>query len=176
MLLLGCLAALTFSCTKEKEPILTPLSSSEISGERLWKRITVETDFDIYANWPGQDGMRPGQSPHGKFHEVYINATLASALPIASKTAPNGSIIVKENFNADKKLTNIAVMAKVTGYNPDDGDWFWAIYDPQGMIIVNNNFPLEGRLDYCYKCHAGVKDNDYVILWPLDAQLPAGKR
>ena len=174
--LLGCLVFLISACTKEKEPILTPLTGAEISGERLWKRITVDSDYDIYAHWPGQKGLFPGQSPHGKFHEVYINAALASALPIASKTAPDGSIIVKENFNADKKLTNITVMAKVRGFNPDDGDWFWAMYDPQGKIVVSNNLAMEGRVAYCYECHAGVKDNDYVILWPLDAPLPAATK
>jgi hypothetical protein len=166
--LLCCLAALLAGCAKKIEPILPPLTKAEISGDRLWKRITVDTDYDIYASWPGMKGMRPGQSPHGKFHEVYINATLATALPIASKTAPNGSIIVKENFTADKKLSNVTVMAKVSGYNPEDGDWFWAKYDPEGKVIV------EGEVETCYQCHEGVKDNDYAILWPLDAPVPAG--
>ena len=169
MLLAGVLVFFAAGCAKEKEPVLPPLSASEISGERLWKRITVESDWDTYARWPGQEGLIPGQSPHGKFHEVYINARLKSALPIASRKAPNGSIIVKENFTVDKKLSNVTVMAKVTGYNPDDGDWFWAKYDPRGTVAA------EGRVEACYECHAGVRDNDYIILWQLDAPIPAAK-
>ena len=133
-LLLAMVGFIIIGCAKEKETVLPPLSRSEISGERLWKRITVETDWDTYSRWPGQEGLIPGQSPHGKFHEVYINSQLSTALPIASREAPDGSIIVKENFTADKKLSNVTVMAKVTGYNPDDGDWFWAKYDPKGTI------------------------------------------
>jgi len=170
MLLPALLVLFAAGCAKEKEPILPPLTGQEISGERLWKRITVDSDWDTYAHWPGQEGLIPGQSPHGKFHEVYINASLASALPIASRTAPNGSIIVKENFTADKKLSNVTVMAKVTGYNPEYGDWFWAKYDPQGKVAA------EGKVKECYECHAGVKDNDYVILWQLDAPLPEVKK
>jgi hypothetical protein len=171
-LLLVCAACLLAGCSrpKEKETIVPPLTLSEVSGPRLWQRITVDTDWDTYGHWPGLDGLRPGQSPHGKFHEVYINATLAGSLPNAARVAPDGSIIVKENFNAEKKLTNVTVMAKVKGFNPEDGDWFWARYEPSGKVID------AGEVEACYKCHEGVKDNDYVILWQLDAPLPAGGR
>ena len=166
-LLCAGLFLVLLGCQKEKEPLLPPLSKGEITGDRLWKRVTVDTDYDIYTHWPGQDGMRPGQSPHGKFHEVYINATLARSLPNAARLAPDGSLIVKENFNAEKKLTNITVMAKVKVFNPEDGDWFWARYEPNGKVIE------AGEVETCYKCHEGVKDNDYVILWQLDAPVPA---
>lgn len=164
--LFAVLLVVLVGCAKEKEVVLPPLSASEITGERLWQRITVESDWDTYAHWPGQDGLIPGQSPHGKYHETYINAALASALPIASRTAPYGSIIVKENFTADRKLSNISVMAKVQGYDPEKGDWFWAKYDPKGKIAA------AGKVAGCSDCHAGVKENDYIILWQLDAPLP----
>ncbi len=165
-----CVAALITlaGCAKEAEPLLPPLTAGEISGERLWRRITAEADWDTYASWPGITGMQPGQSPHGKYHEVYVNAPLARALPISTRQAPAGSIIVKESFNADKKPTNVSVMAKVPGYNPEYGDWFWAQYDPRGKVLV------EGRVESCEECHEGVKDNDYIILHALDAPVPAG--
>ncbi len=167
LLCAACVVLFAVGCARETEKILPPISRADISAEKLWKRITVETDWDTYAHWPRQEGLIPGQSPHGKFHEVYINAALSTALPIVSKKAPDGSIIVKENFTADKKLSNVTVMAKVAGYNPDDGDWFWAKYDPQGKVTG------AGKVEACYECHAGVKDNDYIILWRLDAPVPA---
>ncbi len=168
-ILLAVLLAVAGGCAKEKETVLPPLTREEINGERLWKRITVETDWDTYSRWPGQEGLIPGQSPHGRFHEVYVNAPLSTALPIASRIAPNGSIVVKENFTADKKPAGVTVMAKVAGYDPDHGDWFWAKYDPKGKIGA------AGKIEACYECHAGVKDNDYIILWQLDAPVPAKK-
>jgi hypothetical protein len=169
-LCLAALLALAGCAKKEVEPVLPPLRADEMSGERLWKRITAEADWDTYGSWPGLEGMQPGQSPHGKYHEVYVNAVLARALPVASRTAPVGSIIVKENFDAAKKPTNVTVMAKAAGYNPKYGDWFWAQYDPEGKVIE------EGKVSRCIECHEGVKDNDFIILHQLDAPLPpAGK-
>jgi hypothetical protein len=164
------LCALVFiaACAKEAEPKLPALGAQEISGATLWKRISSETHYDDYASWPGLKGMQQGQSPHGKYHEIYINSTLASALPIADRIAPDGAIVVKENFGADKKLASLTVMAKAKGYNPEYGDWFWAAYDPQGKVLI------EGKVEGCYECHAGMKDNDFLIVHPLDAALPAG--
>jgi hypothetical protein len=157
--------ALGAACAKPVEPTLPPLSAAEISGARLWQRISSESDYDHWAFWPGHEGMRPGQSPHGRFHEVYVNNTLATALPIAARKAPAGAIIVKENFDANKKLTGLTVMAKVEGYNPDRGDWFWAAYAPDGKVNA------EGKPQSCIDCHAGMKDNDYVIIRRLEAPI-----
>lgn len=153
------------ACAKPAEPTLPPLSAAEISGARLWQRISTESDFDRWAFWPGHEGLRPGQSPHGRFHEVYVNNTLATALPIASRKAPVGSIIVKESFDANKKLTSIVAMAKVEGYNPDHGDWFWASYATDGKIKA------EGKPQGCIDCHLGMRDNDYVIIRRLEAPI-----
>jgi len=169
-ILLACIVLALVACAKAQEPKLPPLTSPEISGDRLWKRITEETDFDTYSFWPGHEGMRAGQSPHGKFHEVYINATLAGSLPLPGKVVPDGGIIVKENFSVDKKPAGLTVMVKVRGYNPEHADWFWAKFDPGGKVLA------EGKVKECIECHEGVKDNDYVIIRPLDEPLPTAKK
>ncbi len=81
---------------------------------------------------------------------------------IENKIAPPGTIIVKENMNIDKKVVKITVMAKVEGYNPEGGDWFWAAYSPEGEVLV------EGVPGGCFNCHMGMKSNDYIIVRPLD--------
>jgi len=73
----------SMSCQKEVKEF-PPLTKDEITGQRLWERITSETDFDGYPEWPGYEGLRPGQSPHGQYHEIYINPVLRNALPIAA--------------------------------------------------------------------------------------------
>ena len=157
------LLTLMISCDRRgTEPSLAPLSADDIDGERLWERITVESDFQDYAQWPTHDGMRPGQSPHGVWHTVYGNNTLFEALPAVNAEAPDGAIIVKENFDADKVLRSITVMAKVSEWDEANGDWFWASYGPDGTINA------EGSLGGCISCHEGMKDNDYVIISPLD--------
>lgn len=163
-------AAILFSgCQRKPEPDLPPLSASTISGEALWKRITVEADFNAYAFWPEHEGMRSGQSPHGKYHEIYINRTLRSVLPAAGRTAPDGSIVVKRNFGPDRKVKNYTLMAKAAGYDPAHGDWFWAMYDPAGKVTA------QGKPSGCIACHEGMKDNDYLIVRALDAPVPASR-
>jgi hypothetical protein len=150
---------------KEEEPRLAPLTQAEISGERLWRRITAESDWDTWSSWPGYEGVRPGQSPHGKLHEVYVNYVLIGALPATGRVAPEGSVIVKENFDSNRKEISVTVMAKVKGFDPEHDDWFWASYDPTGKVQA------EGKVALCIDCHSGMKVNDYVIIRRLDSPL-----
>ncbi len=155
-----------FSCErKAAEPVLTPLKEAGIDGEVLWDRITTESDYRNYGEWPAHAGLRPGQSPHGVWHRVYGNRTLLEALPADDATAPEGSIIVKENFDNNKTLRSITVMAKVNGYDPDNRDWFWAMFESDGTVLA------EGSPGGCISCHEGMRSNDFVIINPLDEEL-----
>ncbi len=151
------------SCTRKEEPVLAPLTSGKIDGKVLWKRITVDSDYKNYAFWPDHEGLQPGQAPHGVYHKIFINKVLRDALPAKDRKAPDGSIIVKENFNSTKDLTVITVIAKVRGYNPRDNDWYWAKYSPAGEVLAS------GTPASCIGCHEGMKDNDYIIVQPLDS-------
>lgn len=149
-------------CT-EPEPLLPPLTREEISGTRLWERFTEESDYTAYGQWPGHEGKQPGQSPHGVTHRVFANNRLFSALP--TDEAPEGTLLVKENYNAADELIDLTVMAKVKGFDPENGDWFWAAYGPDGSVKA------EGSPAMCLSCHSGMKGNDYVIVQPLDEAL-----
>lgn len=148
------------------EPELPPLTVEEISAESLWDRITVESEYTNYGFWPGHEGELPGQSPHGVIHRIYVNRTLLDSLPIRSRVAPDGAIIVKDNLNASRELEGITVMAKVAGYAPESGDWFWASYEPDGTAVTS------GAVTGCISCHAGVVSNDYIIVRELDREVP----
>jgi hypothetical protein len=41
--------------------------------------------------------------------------------------------------------------------------------------MMDGNTAAAGKVEACYECQAGVKDNDYMILWQLDAPLPEKK-
>ena len=45
-------------------------------------------------------------------------------------------------------------MKKIEGYDTNNGDWFWASYEPNGDI---NN---AGSLSSCYNCHS--TGTDYI--------------
>lgn len=167
----GIFALLVFaffsSCARPREPV--KFSAESVSAALLWNRIMVETNFRKYDYWPGHEGVQPGNSPHGKLHRVFINKTLRDALPAMSKLAPAGSIIVKENMSGDKELLSISVMAKIEGYDSANGDWFWAMYQPDGKALAS------GKLEMCISCHA-ASYNDYIIIKRLDEPLPKGTK
>lgn len=151
------------SCSpKGTEPILPPLSASEISGERLWQRISAESDYHLYRQWPDHQGLQPGQSPHGTLHEVFVNRNIYEALPLQGTEVPNGSILIKENYNASRELNNLTVMMKVEGYSPEHQDWFYAALKPDGTVLA------EGEPQGCLNCHSGMAGNDYIIIKNLN--------
>ncbi|MBU0935727.1 MAG: cytochrome P460 family protein [Spirochaetes bacterium] len=152
------------SCQKSRNSTLSSrpdFASSSISAAVLWEHINQGDQFKRWPAWPDYEGLRPGQSPHGRFHRIYISQPLADALPVATNVAPPGSIIIKENYDPDRKVAGYTIMAKVAGYNPDAGDWFWAAYGPDGAVMA------EGKPEMCISCHA-ASASDFVLLQRLD--------
>lgn len=157
-LLLLLISILILSCANKEEILLQSLTKDTITGEILWNRISTESDYKNYAFMPGQEGLLPGQSPHGVFHKIYVNKPLINGLPSTTGTVPYGSIIVKENYTQDEDLDKLTIMAKIEGYNSEEGDWFWASIKPDGTVLA------EGTPAGCLSCHSGVKYNDYIVV------------
>ena len=105
--------------------------------------------------------MREGKEPHGARQNVRANDVAIQGFAAESGPMPEGTMIVKENFNADKVLQGYTVMYKKLGYNPAAGDYFWASLGPDMKVKA------EGKLAGCISCHtqaSGAKD--YIILSP----------
>lgn len=149
---------LVLSCSKKEEVLLPAINADNISGTVLWNRIFKESDYHTYSYMPGQEGLKPGQSPHGVLHKIFANKILLDGIPTKTDSVPYGSIIVKENYNSDEELDKLTVMVKVKGYNPEAGDWFWAALKTDGTVLA------EGTPEGCLSCHSGVKSNDYIIV------------
>ena len=117
-----------------------------------------------YTDWPlfpGTSRFQPGNSPHGALLITYVNDTARTALtrrtgPFPPGPLPAGSIIVKENYTADRTLDTVTVMYKSTGYNPEHGDWYWL------KRAANGNVDAEGRVVGCQNCHSAAA-RDYVL-------------
>jgi hypothetical protein len=163
LLAVGALALVSPSRPQgAKSPPPPPLTKERVSGESLWKRFTKEDPYGKYRWWPGHEGTQPGQSPHGEFHRIYVHPVLADSLPVGGGAAPNGSIVVKCNLDADDEVKNFTVMAKVPGYDPAHNDWFWAMYDPEGAVLA------QGRVQGCIDCHDILRSNDFLIVHRLN--------
>jgi hypothetical protein len=75
-----------------------------------------------------------------------------------AKSLADGSIIVMENYTADKELEGCTVMYKISGYNPQGADWFLVKYAaPSGYVVAS------GKVESCISCHSDRKANDFLF-------------
>lgn len=131
------------------------------NGKALWDYLKMEKYAKHWKMWPGKKALYPGKEPHGALLTTYVNKIAYEAIKEKRGMFSDGSIIVKENYTADKKLAALTVIYKVKGYNPEAGDWFWAKYLPDGKVAA------EGKVDACIQCHGMQKANDYIQTAPL---------
>ena len=132
--------------------------SSEMPGPNLdevWTYITKTSPYKEWKFFEGHKDMQPGRAPHGPFHKVYVNEVGFNA---DSAPFPEGSLVVKESYNAEKKFVAITLMYKVEGYNTSGGDWYWARFSPDGT-----GGP-DGKVRMCIGCHQAVKANDWIFV------------
>jgi hypothetical protein len=125
-------------------------------ADAVYKYITVEDPYKQWDLWPGKGKHYRGKHPHGALLTTYINDNARYSLKAGEHMA-SGSFIVKENYTPEKKLSAVTVMYKIKGYNPDEGDWFWAKYDMNGKALS------EGKVKKCIECHSEMKENDYIF-------------
>ena len=94
---------------------------------------------------------------------VYVNEVGQAAMFAESaSTFPVGSIIVKQKFDPnhepDKPLLYTVMIKHEPGYNPDAGDWEFAVIGGDGREIQ-----ARGALANCIACHTPQKANDFVF-------------
>ncbi|MCZ6603988.1 MAG: hypothetical protein O7A03_02455 [Alphaproteobacteria bacterium] len=140
-------------------------------AEQVWAMLdTASTAPGASVSDPYQGGM-----PHGE-----ILTIVDTSATIGGHT---GRLIIKNNFLGDgitseqvaadpgTYLDSVTVMFKrAAGYDPEDGDWFWAKYATDGAVMTNPaGIALAGRVAKgadagCIACHAGAPGGDFVFL------------
>jgi hypothetical protein len=111
--------------------------------------------YRAWRLWPGKGRLYEGTEPHGSLLTTFVNDIAYRSIK-KQEGMSEGSIIVKENYAADKDFVALTVMYRVKGYNPDGGDWYWVRYAPSGKAEAS------GRVKACIRCHSVRKDNDYI--------------
>lgn len=129
-------------------------------GKAVWTYIAETDPYLGWGFWPGHTEIYPGKSPHGAYLKLYANGIALKAAR-EGKPMPYGSILVKENYGKDRKtLMAVTPMYKVQGFNPDEGDWFWAKYGPNGKIMTS------GKVEGCINCHRVREKQDWIFTEP----------
>ncbi len=106
-----------------------------------------------------------GTEPHGMMLETFYD--------VGTIGDHTGDLIVKRNFgpegvSVDEVLTNpdghlgayTVMFRREAGYDPENLDWFWVRYNPDGEISQNGGRAMAGRLEgACIACHQGASDD-----------------
>jgi len=131
----------------------------------------------INASYAGQDSIMSqpytGQHPHGA-----ILDTIQGPINIGGRLH---HIIIKRNYGGpgvskesvandpEKFLKAVTVMLKRPGYDPDDKDWFWVKYLPDGSLDKNPKgmklagMIAKGKPAGCIACHTAAPGGDMVF-------------
>jgi hypothetical protein len=139
--------------------VMVPVVSSVADeyASKFWTHITETDPYTGWGYWPGHYGIYPGKSPHGAYLKIYANGVALKAAR-EGKPMPDGAILVKENYGEDQKtLMAVTPMYKAEGFNPAEGDWWWAKYGPSGEAMAS------GRVKGCINCHKSQEANDWIF-------------
>jgi len=125
---------------------------------KLYDFITLsKPTYSHWDLWPGTKQFSASKTPHGALASIYLNKIALDSIK-DSNGLPDGSIIVMENYNGDKKLEGCTVMYKIKDYNPEAGNWFWVKYAaPDGYVVDS------GKVESCISCHSDRKNSDFLF-------------
>lgn len=168
----GCSANYHHSGKKSHMTMQAPFgNAADIDyAKNLWQQLNRKklnsTPATLYTGGP----------PHGKVREV-LEGTIHGKRVIVKRNYGGEDVSVKTVArNRDKYLKSITVMAKrETGYDPENNDWFWAKFKPDGELHKNpKGMFLAGRIAKgmdkgCIACHTSASGNDMVFVHNKEA-------
>lgn len=129
--------------------------SNEELADELWAAVDGYESWSQVSPW---DGVQPSESVHGDYVQIWFNGTATADF---GGTIGDGGISVKKAYGAadgSDPVGVITVMYKVDGYDPDNGDWFYARYTDDGVAEVTG-----GAETPCAACHVGAAADDYLF-------------
>lgn len=125
-----------------------------------------------YEDWIIKSDFYPGTSPHGKFLRTYFNVVKINdkSYHVVIKDNYGGKGATLETVSKSPKNYLVAVTVEVQreeGYDPQDGNLFWAKYLPDGSLDKNEKgLKMAGRVakgldSGCISCHSQAQGNDF---------------
>ncbi len=150
----------TATVTAQKTPI-TEIPGLAPKGDVIYKYMMDSKYTQNWKMWPGKEAFYATKAHGASFMTTYVNDVALATIQGKTGKMKEDSVIVKENYDANKTLMALTVMFKENDYDPANNDWFYAKYAPNGTIQA------EGKVKACIDCHAQKKDNDYLFTSPL---------
>lgn len=136
-------------------------------AKKLW-------DYSVANRYAGAERIVTlpyrGHAPHGLllenfYDKIEINGHVGAYI-MKTNYGPEGVTVDQVLSDPDKHLGAYTVMfQREAGYDPDNGDWFWAEYDPSGALIEQpGSKPLAGRVGLCIDCHQAADGDDQMFM------------
>jgi hypothetical protein len=121
-----------------------------------------------YADWVRLNPQKNFiTSAHPTAKDVYVNELGAQAALTATFPFPEGSELVKESTDTETLTVSvITAMRKVAGFDPDNGDWQYGMFE-RGQDGTFGGAWIETGTDMhqmCVSCHVGAAATDYAFL------------
>ena len=149
-------------------------ASVSIAMSNSAKEDCVVDDGITFENW--QHWIKLTSTPiiseghENSWVDIYVNGLAEDTYRSASSPYPVCAKIIKTNYN-DKEGTSIhslTIMVKMqSGYDPDWGDWWYAIYDATGTTAKK-----QGRLYAdCIACHKAASKTDFLFSKEVMAEI-----
>ncbi|MFT2096693.1 cytochrome P460 family protein [Acidiphilium multivorum] len=160
---LGGVFAVGLVCTARATPVVAP------SPAKLW--MEIQHLEKTRAVMPGSHPFQPGSRNVDVFTTDLSNAAARRAISgagsiLAVTRYPAGSLLIKNNYDAHRKLGGITAMLKLPGYDQANRNWVMAQYAPTGKVVAY------GRVNSCDACHAMATKFDFVFAPPPQQLLP----
>jgi len=113
-----------------------------------------------YKKFKAQESdVHPSRGPHAKFGlpvRVFMDPAIDASLKAGNKSHPVGASIVKEMYDAGKKLLGWAVMVKTATDSKGGKGWFW--YEVTSTTDGTKPVAAGNGVAMCAGCHGLGKD------------------
>lgn len=119
-----------------------------------------------YYTWGrGNTQKSLAESAHPVAKDVYLDEAAMAAARGASFPYAEGSTLVKERMDpATLVVTTLYAMRKVAGFDPENGDWQYAVFEREGAGAFGGGWLSAENAGMCVGCHVGAAENDYTFL------------
>lgn len=149
ILVLGGCSAPTSTPVTGSSPAVTPVEPTDAD----LKALAV-----AYKAFPAlNQELKRSDTHNGMMVRTHLDVATMQAFNGKSYPYPDGATAVKEgHMTANGPIQTLFVMKKVKGYDPNNGDWFYAMTAPDGMAMQ------KGKIQMCISCHTTARNQDFL--------------
>jgi hypothetical protein len=126
-------------------------------AKQLFAKVSQGAGYRSWNRAPGFSVRKASFSAHADAVEIFLNPEMQTALagPVAIRSWPVNSIVVKEGYSGDDREL-VAIMEKRAN------GWYWAEFDGDGEPLYS------GTPKVCTECHDNRSDySDWIYAFEL---------